>query len=206
MKRKILVSGSIGVLVLTMLVLGLWYTRPGEMDDGIAVPALMSFQYKDPGVALKYGILGYVEISLPQDSPLRKENQLPVKRGGEINIPLLLTFVSHTPELKEVGVVLDPTLREGVVWVEKYYVVTDEKGNVVKRDRFIVNDYLSYNLKRVLIKAGETLPVILTVHIPQDFPPVSSFTLNPFGIKSENRQVVAFSDMKAKVHWEVIIP
>jgi len=60
-----------------------------------------------------------------------------LNRGDEVNIPLSLHFVSHVKEIDKVGVILD-TMKEvggGKLTSIQYYDITDENGNVIKKER-----------------------------------------------------------------------
>ena len=123
-------------------------------------------EIRNPEIALQYGVTGYLEITLPSDSP----SSLSVDRGGEININILLHFVSYTPEVTEAQVTIDPKGPWGL--------------KIEYRD-VIFNEFVSYNPSgNITIKAGETIPVIMTIRIPEDFPSyINSIPLGAMGIQ-----------------------
>jgi len=115
-----------------------------------SVILLMPSDIRNPEIALKYGVTGYLEITYPSDSP----SPLSIDRGGEININILLHFVSYTPEVTEAQVNIDPKAPGGY-----------------KIEYLDVNfrEFVSYNPSgNITIKAGETIPVIMTIRIPEN--------------------------------------
>jgi hypothetical protein len=60
------------------------------------------------------------------------------------------------------------------------------RGKVIKRGVITINDLISYNPSgNITIKAGETLPVTMTIRVPADLPEgimPSSFPVNAVGI------------------------
>jgi hypothetical protein len=68
-----------------------------EEMEMVGVPLLTDIEIRDPEIALKYGVTGYLEIIYPSDSP----SLLSIDRGGEININILLHRVFlHLPQLQ----------------------------------------------------------------------------------------------------------
>jgi hypothetical protein len=119
-----------------------------------------------PEIALQNGITGYLDITLPSDSP----SPLSVDRGGEINITILLHFVSYTPEVTEAQVNIDPNGHlEGAV---------QEGVNLV--------EFFSYNVSgNISITAGETIPVMMSIRIPENCPSgIEAISLCAVGITS----------------------
>lgn len=179
MNRKAVLAFLIAVSLI-----GLWFvivadiSEPISEPEGISIPALMPEDVRDSEIALKYGIKGYLEITLAQDSPSITvtedgEATLTVKSGGEANITILLHFVSHTPELREAEVKIDPSGEEGHK-IEQYYT-----GGLIN-----VNDLVSYDPSGVItLRDGQTMPVTMSVRIPKGFP-VSSFPLGAVGIST----------------------
>lgn len=123
---------------------------------------LMPSDIRNPEYALQQGISGYLEITLPSDSP-----SLLSDIGGEINVNILLHFVSYTPEVTEAQVNIDQNawFRYGendVYWDET----------------------VSYNLSGTIpIKAGETIPVTMTIRLVVNFQrSTAAIPLEPAGI------------------------
>jgi len=173
------------------------YLKPEFKKIG-HIPYLTSVEIRNPEIALKYGIVGYVEISLAPDAPM---SQIEIERGGEASITLLLHFVSHDPKVTEIQVNIDPNSGEGLV-IEQSYVVKDTKGNIIERGVVNVNKFVSYNPSgSVTIKADQTLPVTLTIRIPTDFPSsISSFPLGAVGITAN---VPVLSDVNVMVYVRI---
>jgi hypothetical protein len=112
--------------------------------------------------ALQQGIAGYLEITYPPDSP-----SLLSAIGGEINVNILLHFVSYSPEVTEAQVNIDQNAWFG-------FGVNDVSWN----------ETVSYNLSgSITIKAGETIPVTMTIRLvmnPQRS--IAAIPLDPAGI------------------------
>jgi hypothetical protein len=128
-------------------------SNESQSISGIAIPFIPYLESLDPGTALKYGITGYVEITYASDSP----NSLSVDRGGEININILLHFVSYAPEsVTEAQVNINPSSDSGRGFMQ---------GDV------ILSKLISYSVGgNITIQAGETVPVTMTLRVPEDFP------------------------------------
>ena len=138
-----------------------------EEMEIVGVPFLTHLEIRNPEIALKYGVTGYLEITYPSDSP----SLLSIDRGGEINIKILLHFVSHTPEVTELQVNIDPMHPWG--------------PRIEYRD-VIFNEFVSYNLSgNITIKAGETIPVMMTIRIPENLPSyIEAIPLCGMGIRA----------------------
>jgi hypothetical protein len=123
---------------------------------------LMPSDIRNPEYALQHGITGYLEITLPPDSP-----SLLSDIGGEIDVNILLHFVSYIPEITEAQVNIDQNAWFGfgendVSW----------------------NETVSYNLSgSIPIKAGETIPVTMTIRLVMNFQrSIAAIPLYPAGI------------------------
>jgi hypothetical protein len=117
---------------------------------------------RNPEYALQQGIAGYLEITYPSDSP-----SLLSAMGGEVNVNILLHFVSYSPEVTEAQVNIDQNAWFG-------FGVNDVSWN----------ETVSYNLSgSITIKAGETIPVTMTIRLvmnPQRS--IAAIPLDPVGI------------------------
>jgi hypothetical protein len=117
---------------------------------------------RNPEYALQQGIAGYLEITYPSDSP-----SLLSAMGGEVNVNILLHFVSYSPEVTEAQVNIDQNAWFG-------FGVNDVSWN----------ETVSYNLSgSITIKAGETIPVTMTIRLvmnPQRS--IAAIPLDPAGI------------------------
>jgi hypothetical protein len=123
---------------------------------------LMESDIRNPEYALQEGIAGYLEITLPPDSP-----SLLSDIGGDINVNILLHFVSYTPEVTEAQVNIEQNAWSG-------FGLNDVSWN----------ETVSYNLSgSIPIKTGETIPVTMTIRLvmnPQRS--IASIPLLPAGI------------------------
>ena len=137
-----------------------------KFEEIIGIPSLTGMEIRNPEIALEYGVTGYLEITYPSDSP----GFLSIDRGGEIDINILLHFVSHTPEVTEAQVNIDPKSPWG-------YKIEYRDVNF--------REFISYNPSgNITIKAGETIPVMMTIRIPEDFPSyINSIPLGAMGIQ-----------------------
>jgi hypothetical protein len=173
--RERLLKGLLGMMISFLVVLALLagyryfaisFFEPNG-PKGHAIVSLTGTEIRDREIALKYGVTGYLEITYPSDSP----STLFIDKGGEINIDILLHFVSHTPEVTVTHVNIDPSNPLG------YRI---EQGDVV------FNELVSYNPSgNITIKAGETVPVIMTVRIPEALPwYIDKIPLGAMGIEA----------------------
>jgi len=123
---------------------------------------LMDSDIRNPEYALRQGITGYLEITLPPDSP-----SLLSSIGGEVNVDILLHFVSYTPEVTEAQVSIDPNAQVG-------FGVND----------LFWDETVSYNLSGdIAIKAGETIPVTMSIRLVVNFQrSTAAIPLEPVGI------------------------
>ncbi|MFQ6075579.1 MAG: hypothetical protein ACE5Z5_05535 [Candidatus Bathyarchaeia archaeon] len=108
--------------------------------------------------------MGLVEVKPSLETP----SSIRVRAGESVNITVLLHFISHTPNITEVKVRLDPISSE--YRVEQYYAVLDENGSIVDRGKVEINDLINYDTPEVIVRANETLPITMTLTIPKDFP------------------------------------
>jgi hypothetical protein len=154
---------------------------------GKDVPILSHYQIIDPEIAPQYGIKGYLEFIYPPDSP----GVLSVDRGGEIDINILFHLVSYSPDFTEAGVTIDPDGRFGF-----------GSGRYLKDGSFVLfNDFVSYNVSgNITIKAGETIPLMMTMRIPEDLPKsISTIQLGGMGIYSLDVGIVDYLGAKELV-------
>lgn len=167
-------------VVLALLACALLFVSPASpfFIESIGIPTLTGMEIREPEIALKYGVTGYLEITYPSDSP----SPLFINRGGEINMNILLHFVSYTPEVTEAQVNIDPKSPWGL---------RIEQGDV------IFNELVSYNLSgNISIKAGETIPVTMSIRIPENFP--SSIEAIPLGAMGISANVAIISELGEK--------
>ncbi|MBC7194652.1 MAG: hypothetical protein H5U37_03255 [Caldisericia bacterium] len=206
--KKILVSllilgliGVIGYLIFNHNI------EKREEEKEYDVPFLTMSEIRDPQISLKYGIVGYIEISLPNDSPLINSENISIRKGDKIEIPLLIHFVSYTPDLKKVEVFFDPIneVNGQEMKIEQCYVKTDDKGNIIDRGEVLINKLISYIPNYLIINNNEFLKVTMIVKIPKDIPPIQEFKLFPLGIYPNHDHVFVIFNENYNLNWEVII-
>jgi hypothetical protein len=141
---------------------------PIPIDD----PFLSEIEVRNPDVALKYGIQGYIEITTAPGTP----NRLNLTGVEELNITLQLHFVSHKPEFTETVVNLNPKSKYGLT-IEQ--CLGDGRGSVK------LNDYVKYSPSgRIVLKASQILFVTMTLRAPEDYPGIS-IPLGAVGITAD---------------------
>lgn len=154
-----------------------------EEMEMVGVPFLTHLEIRDPEIALKYGVTGYLEITYPSDSP----SLLSIDRGGDININILLHFVSYTPEVTEAQVNIDPKGPGGY-----------------KIEYLDVNfrEFVSYNPSgNIVIKAGETIPVIMNIRIPENLTSdIEAIPLGAMGIRTNVPMIDELGEKEVAVH------
>jgi len=161
----------------------LFVSSSSEPNETKYICSLTGMEIRNPEIALQYGVTGYLEITYPSNSP----SVLSIDRGEEININILLHFVSYSPEVTEAEVDIDPTSRWGL-WIEQ--------GDV------ILNELVSYNLSgNISIRAGETIPVVMSIRIPEDFPSsIEAIPLGAMGITTNFPTLDELGGKEVSVH------
>lgn len=93
--------------------------------------------------------------------------------GTSVSVTLLLHFVSYYDNVTEVQLTIDPNNTS-----------TGEVSFPYGADKtYVINSILSYEPSgNVTIKAGETLPIKMTLTPPKDGPSLPQFPLSPLGI------------------------
>jgi hypothetical protein len=172
----------LGIVVLALAVFAsLSCAEPEAQLEGRSIPGITGMEIRNPDTAAKYGIRGYLEI-LPAGS----SEELYISRGGEANTTILLHFVSYTAELTEIEVSIDP---EDTPSVKVCYGVLDVEGNIIGKGVIDVNRLVNYSPSgKVVVKAGETLPVTMTIRVPADLPERISYSWIPLeavGIRTD---------------------
>lgn len=155
--------------------------EPTEMHR-VAVPFLGPQEIRDPEIAKQLGIPGYLEVSLADPSLIQT-----VSKGGEVDIPISLHFVSFSDELTEIKVTLDPQSEYGLK-AGQHYKVLDDKGNISGEGDIDVNELVSYDTKTVIVKANEIKTITMTVTLPGDLPEkttLRSISLGAVGISAD---------------------
>jgi len=133
-----------------------------EPSETQSIVCLMPSDIRNREYALQQGIAGYLEITLPPDSP-----SLLYDIGGEVNVNILLHFVSYIPEVTEAQVNIDQN-----AWVG------------FGENNLSWNETVSYNLSGTIsIKAGETIPVTMSIRLIVNFQrSIAAIPLYPAGI------------------------
>jgi len=184
----------LGVVVLTLAVFAsLSCAEPKGEVEGQSIPFLTGIEIRNPDIAAEYGIPGYLEI-LPAGS----SEELYISRGGEANTTILLHFVSYTAEITEIEVSIDP---KDALWISVSYSILDAEGNIIGKGVIDVNQLVSYSPSgRVVVKAGESLPVSMTIRVPADLPQRISESWIPLGAVGIRADVPVLSEIgKLKV-------
>jgi len=129
--------------------------REPEGDGGIG--AIMPVP--DAEYSLKWGYYGYVFINVSEDTP----EVIYADRGEDVNITVLVHLISFLPNFTQANIKIAPHDPTNAICLEPY------NG---RDGYFCVNDLISYIPNgTVEIKANETLPITLVIHVPEDFPP-----------------------------------
>ena len=154
-----------------------------KIDEIRSVILLTGMEIRNPEIALKYGVTGYLEITYPADSP----GFLSVDKGGETNMNILLHFVSYSPEVTEAQVTVDPN---------------NPRGPAIGQADVIFNEFVNYNPSgNISIKAGETIPVVMTIRIPEDFPSyIEAIPLGAMGIRADVPTIDELGGKEVAVH------
>jgi hypothetical protein len=101
-----------------------------------------------------------------------------------VNLTLLLHFISHTPEVTQVQIKIDP--KGSSFQCGRCYNIKDVQGNIIEEGTIWTNDLVSYSPRGIImIKAGETLAVTMTISIPEDLPEIAPLPLRAVGIDIE---------------------
>jgi len=125
--------------------------------------------YRDPEFALQHGWFGYLDITWLDDP-----GDLCLDRGEEWCGTWLLHFVSHTSELTEMSLYVSRC--DGLWNYPRWCIDGDGPAEPIKF--FPLWWYEPHGVIRM--KAGETVPVKVTVRIPEDLPEeIHQFTLEP---------------------------
>lgn len=191
MKRKLILGMAVLIAAVLVPLLSIRFLAPSGSEVGepevdgpevrsISTRVISPEVARDPDMALEYGILGYLEIICPPDYP----KSLTLHRGEEANLMLLLQFISHTPEVTQARIKIDPvgsSFRCG-----RCYNIKDAQGNIIEEGTIWTNDLVSYSPSGIMmIKAGETLAVTMTISIPEDLPEIAPLPLRAVGIEIE---------------------
>jgi hypothetical protein len=154
---------ALAALICAAVLLSASY-EPNEpkMEKGENIILLMGSDILNREYALQQGISGYLEITLPPDSP-----SLLSDIGGEVNVNILLHFVSYSPEVTEAQVNIDQNAWFGYGENDVYW-----------------DETVSYNLSGTIpIKAGETIPVTMSIRLVVNFQrSIAAIPLHPEGI------------------------
>ncbi len=109
-----------------------------------------------------------------------------LKRGEKADIPILLHFDSHNPEITQLSVSIDPTNSSCGAQSESPYRIFDDEDNEIGRGSIYSEEVISYNMTgTVVIESGGMLPLTMTVRVPEDLPKrisKSSFRIGTTGI------------------------
>jgi hypothetical protein len=159
--------------------------------QGTSVPFYTPAEIRNPNS----GVDGYFEVSVAEGTPAT----FLINKGEQRNVTLLISFVSHKPKITEAVINVDPEGGHGL-GIEQYYVLVNEKGDVYGRGKVDVNKLVTYEPNgKILIKAGQTIPLTLTIKIPTDFPSlIDGFPLGAIGIDTGHYPLI--SDVRVMVY------
>jgi hypothetical protein len=178
--KKTIVALLLGVIVLAIFIAYEGYLASCMKEDNttVAAPFLTGTEIRDPKKALRYGIKGYIEVSVEEGTPL----SLSIKKGGQQSITLLMKFVSYDPNFTETKIDVNPDSGNGLS-IEQCYALVNEEGEIYARGTIDVSKLVTYEPSgEILVKAGETVRITLTITIPPDYPTGVAFPLGPIGI------------------------
>lgn len=146
-----------------------------KIEGGVGAIFLADSDILNPEYALQQGIAGYLEITLPSDSPSTLSDI-----GGEVNVNILLHFVSYTPEVTEAQVNIDPNPQ----WFG------------YGENNLSWNETVTYNLSgNISIKAGETIPVTMNIRLVVNFKmSIVAIPLEPAGITANVPKIDDYFD------------
>lgn len=140
-----------------------------------SIPALLASDYENPATASKYGVAGYVEVSL-----LNTTGSVDVSASREADFALAVRFISYSADLVSVNV----SFGQSGILEDQYYPILGPDGQLVGRGVVHINDLISYEPQGVIsVPVGTTQTVNLVLRIPSDFPDgLHDFSLGPLGI------------------------
>jgi len=141
-------------------------------------------RYRDPEFALQHGWLGYLDITWLDDP-----GDLCLDRGEEWCGTWLLHFVSHTSELTEMSLCVS---RCDGLWDYPTYQAHNGPAEPIKF--FPLWCHEPHGVIRM--KAGETVPVRVTVRIPEDLPE-EILLIMELGFLSARRRIPQVSHFEA---------
>lgn len=152
---------------------------PFQFGEPKCIPFLTDLEIRNPEIATRYGIDGYVEVVLADDTP----TTMIIENGGQRSIPLQLTFVSYNSSITETKITIDPHNDDGLL-IEACYVLCTDEGDVYSRGTINVNELISYDpTGQLLVPSGQTVSITLTITIPRNFPGgVEFLPIGPIGI------------------------
>jgi hypothetical protein len=135
--------------------------------ESFGTPLRGLVDWRDPEIAAKYGVPGYVEFLM--DSP----RELALSRGEEWSVTMLAHFVSYSSELTEVQLNIYPHGKDGLGGLSSGRLA--EGGVIVGMDYaggfFDFTDLIDYSPSgAIVIGEGEALSIEMTIRIPEDFP------------------------------------
>jgi hypothetical protein len=150
-------------------------SHEAQPTEAFFIPRLSDDEMRDPEIAMKYGIRGYVDLT-PQDSPPEA-----MRRGEAWTTTVVLHFVSHTPDLAEVQLHICSISAHTGQGAGTYYYREDGE-----REYFDYTSLVSYCPGGTFrLGNGETLTVQLAFRVPSDCPEsIDEVHLSPCGIEA----------------------
>lgn len=182
--RKLLLVLVVLAMVSVTAVLCVLLLAPGATPQEVRGIGPLIIDVRDPQIATRYGILGYIELTWDEPPP-----QFLFSRGEAWSATMLARFISYSPEITEVDLRLDPG-NVGLIY-GKYY--RTEYGS---HQLYLFSSLFSYDPSgTVRLKADEIMPTKVTVQIPATFTQeFTSFSFALPGMESANWHVPLFAD------------
>jgi hypothetical protein len=169
-------------------------SNPGETEGageyrGSAIVSRIGADWiRDPATAAESGVRGFVDAIFIDDP-----QGFILNRGEQWTGTVLLRAVSHTPDLTEIKIYVDPQRspsRSGTL--VKLKSGARSFGDQVGGEYIDYTALLSYSPSgSFVIKAGESLTLSMTIKIPQDFPEeIEDVQFASLGIWSDSPNVL----------------
>lgn len=116
---------------------------------------MSSVDLKNAEKAKKLGIIGYVEVNIPNT----KEIEI-ISKGSEITYDVVVTYHSYSKNHKTTTIIVDPNQKYGLK-VEKK--LGNGKGSIV------VNDLVSYSpMGKIVLEDGKPTTLEMTIKTKKD--------------------------------------
>jgi hypothetical protein len=154
-------------------------SNPTQLGEPHSIPFLTEREIRDPDIARRYGIKGYVEITLAADTP----TVIQLAKGEQRSFLLHINFVSYDARITETTITLDPNHENGLL-IEAIYTLVNDQNEVYTRGTINVNELITYDpMGDIRIHAGQPVSVTLTITISHNYPGgVEFLPIGPVGV------------------------